>query len=45
MFGLFTKKSDILLGLDISSTTVKLLELSKSNGRYRVEAYGVITDC
>ncbi len=41
MFGLFTKKSDILLGLDISSTTVKLLELSKSNGRYRVEAYGV----
>ncbi len=41
MFGLFTKKSDILLGLDISSTSVKLLELSKTNGRYRVEAYGV----
>ena len=41
MFGLFTKKSDILLGLDISSTSVKLLELSKSNGRYRVESYGV----
>jgi type IV pilus assembly protein PilM len=38
---LFTKKSDILLGLDISSTSVKLLELSKSNGRYRVESYGV----
>jgi type IV pilus assembly protein PilM len=41
VFGLFTKKSDILLGLDISSTSVKLLELSKSNGRYRVESYGV----
>jgi len=41
VFGLFTKKSDILLGLDISSTSVKLLELSKTNGRYRVEAYGV----
>ena len=41
MFGLFKKKSDILLGLDISSTSVKLLELSKSNGRYRVESYGV----
>lgn len=41
MFGLFKNKSDILLGLDISSTSVKLLELSNSNGRYRVEAYGV----
>jgi len=41
VFGLFKKKSDILLGLDISSTSVKLLELSKSNGRYRVESYGV----
>ena len=41
MFGLLKKKSDILLGLDISSTSVKLLELSKSNGRYRVESYGV----
>jgi type IV pilus assembly protein PilM len=38
---LFTKKSDNLLGLDISSTSVKLLELSRSNGRYRVESYGV----
>jgi len=41
VFGLLKKKSDILLGLDISSTSVKLLELSKSNGRYRVESYGV----
>ena len=37
----FQKKSNILLGLDISSTSVKLLELSRSNDRYRVEAYGV----
>ncbi len=41
MFGLFGKKSNVLLGLDISSTSVKLLELSKNNDRYRVEAYGV----
>ena len=41
MFGLFSKKSDMLLGLDISSTSVKLLELSKNNNRYRVEAYAV----
>ncbi len=41
MFGLFGKKTTSLLGLDISSTTVKLLELSRSGDRYRVEAYAV----
>jgi type IV pilus assembly protein PilM len=41
VFGLFSNKSNTYLGLDISSTSVKLLELSKHNGRYRVEAYGV----
>ncbi len=41
MFGLFKKKSNILLGLDISSTSVKLLELSKSGSRYKVESYAV----
>ncbi|MEQ8857088.1 MAG: pilus assembly protein PilM [Pseudomonadales bacterium] len=41
MSGLFKKKSNVLLGLDISSTSVKLLELSRNNGRYRVEAYAV----
>lgn len=41
MFGLFKDKSNVLLGLDISSTSVKLLELSKSGDRYRVESYGV----
>ena len=41
MFGLFKDKSNALLGLDISSTSVKLLELSRSGDRYRVESYGV----
>ncbi len=31
----------MVLGIDISSTTVKLLELSRSGERYRVESYGV----
>ncbi len=38
---LFGKKSNILLGLDISSTSVKLLELSQANDKYRVESYSV----
>jgi type IV pilus assembly protein PilM len=39
---LFGKKPKLtVLGLDISSTTVKLLELSRSGERYRVESYGV----
>ncbi len=41
MLGFLSKKSNIMLGLDISSTSVKLLEISKSNDRYRVEAYAV----
>ncbi len=42
MFGLFGKrKSTPVLGLDISSTTVKLLELSHTGERYRVESYSV----
>lgn len=41
MFGLFKNSSNMLLGLDVSSTSVKLLELSRSGSRYRVEAYGV----
>lgn len=36
---LFNKKSKALLGVDISSTSVKILELSQHNGRYQVEAY------
>ena len=38
---LFKKKALPLVGLDISSTAVKLLELSRSGNRYRVESYAV----
>jgi type IV pilus assembly protein PilM len=42
LFGLFGKrKSAPVLGLDISSTTIKLLELSHNGERYRVESYAV----
>lgn len=42
MLGLIGKrKATQVLGLDISSTTVKLLELSQSGDRYRVESYAV----
>lgn len=41
MLGLFGKKTNSLLGIDISSTSVKLIELSRNNGRYRVESYAV----
>jgi type IV pilus assembly protein PilM len=42
LLGIFGKKKTTpVLGLDISSTTVKLLELSYSGGRYRVESYAV----
>ncbi len=38
---LFKKKHKPLLGLDISSTTVKLLEFSRQGNGYRVENYAV----
>lgn len=39
---LFGKKKAIpVLGVDISSSSVKLLEISKSGGKYRVESYSV----
>ncbi|MES9875089.1 MAG: pilus assembly protein PilM [Candidatus Sedimenticola sp. PURPLELP] len=45
MFSFLGSKKQSLLGIDISSTTVKLLELSQSSGRsgatYRVESYAV----
>ena len=37
----FKKKSNPVVGIDISATAIKLLELSKSSGRYRVESYAV----
>ena len=39
--GLFGNTKTPLVGLDISSTDVKLLQLSESGGRYRVEHYAV----
>jgi type IV pilus assembly protein PilM len=42
VLGLFgNRKSTPVLGLDVSSTTVKLLELSQVGDRYRVESYAV----
>ena len=40
-FGLFDNKTKPMLGLDVSSTTVKLLELSRHGDSYRVENYAV----
>jgi type IV pilus assembly protein PilM len=39
---LLKKKGSAVLGLDISSTAVKLLELGQSGSRYRVESYAVV---
>ena len=39
--GLFSRKNNTMLGIDISSSSVKLLELSRQGERYRVENYGV----
>jgi len=41
ILGLFGPRSIALVGLDISSTSVKLLELSRQGDSYRVETYGV----
>jgi len=38
---LFKRTKPPLIGLDISSTAIKLLELSRSGSRYRVESYAV----
>ena len=39
--GLFTKSQPPIVGVDISSTAVKLLQLSRNGDRYRVEHYAV----
>ena len=41
IFSFLDKKAKPVIGLDISSTSVKLLELSRSGDRYRVESYSV----
>lgn len=38
---LFGQKTKPIVGIDISSTAVKLVELSRSKDSYRVESYGV----
>ncbi len=38
---MFGKKSNAVLGVDVSSSSIKLLELSKQGDRYRVESYAV----
>jgi type IV pilus assembly protein PilM len=38
---MFGRKKSPLLGIDISSSVVKVLELSHKNGKYSVEAYSV----
>ena len=37
----FKKKSSPILGIDISATAIKLLELSPSGNKFRVESYAV----
>ena len=39
--GLFPKSQTQLVGVDISSTAIKLLQLSRSGNRYRVDHYAV----
>ncbi len=41
ILGFLERKAKPVLGLDISSTSIKLLELSRQGDRYRVESYGV----
>ena len=37
----FKKKSAPIIGVDISATAIKLLELSRRGDKYRVESYAV----
>ncbi|MGR9014448.1 MAG: type IV pilus biogenesis protein PilM, partial [Gammaproteobacteria bacterium] len=37
----FSQKQSAVLGIDISTAAIKLLELSKVGARYRVESYAV----
>ena len=42
MLRLYRKPSKGLIGVDISSTSVKVLELSVKSGRYWVESYALV---
>ncbi len=39
--GIFSKKSDSILGLDISSTAIKVVELEKSGNNFRLLHYSI----
>ena len=39
--GLLSSKELPVMGVDVSSTAVKILELSGGGGKYRIEAYAV----
>jgi type IV pilus assembly protein PilM len=39
LLSILTKKTNALLGIDISSSSIKMLELSKSGSKYKVENY------
>ena len=41
MFGFLKPKTTPLVGVDISSSSIKILELSRVHGRYVVENYGI----
>lgn len=41
MFDFFKVKSTPLIGVDISSSTIKILELNRVEGKYSVNTYGV----
>jgi len=42
MMNLFNRGNTAVLGIDISTAAIKLLELSKTGDRYRVESYAVV---
>lgn len=42
MLRFLRKKKPAVLGVDISSTTIKLLELSRGDGAFKVESYAVV---
>src|SRR5690606_31387017 len=42
MLRLYSKTNKALIGVDISSTSVKVLELSVKSGRYWVESYALV---
>ncbi|HEV2524513.1 MAG TPA: pilus assembly protein PilM [Gammaproteobacteria bacterium] len=41
MFGFLKPKTTPLVGVDISSSSIKILELSRTHGRYVIENYGI----